>query len=101
MSDLSGDTKVMQEILQRLKSKATPALLRPSIAQQLPRPACLRSDRGACGAPVVEWSPRRVQNWLVITQLPCRHQSNYAPFGQAVEVACSTAFSNSRNEYGF
>jgi len=34
VSDLSGDTKVMREILQRLESKASPALLRPSIAQQ-------------------------------------------------------------------
>ena len=34
VSDLSGDTKVMREILQRLESKATPALLRPSIARQ-------------------------------------------------------------------
>ena len=34
VSDLSGDTKVMREILQRLESKASPAMLRPSIAQQ-------------------------------------------------------------------
>jgi hypothetical protein len=29
-----------------------------------------------CGAPVVEWSPGRIQNRLAITLLPCRHQFN-------------------------
>lgn len=29
-----------------------------------------------CGAPVLDWSPARIQNRLSITLLPCRHQFN-------------------------
>lgn len=29
-----------------------------------------------CDVSVEDWSPRRVQTWLAITLLPCRHQFN-------------------------